>query len=168
MKFSVFFVDAWHSMWCPGDENQRTSSCSWECWGDWCDNRASLHRWFGGEPGEALLLCLGCSQGEDFAEEGQYKTGDKFQMSKNGLRKYRIRVYARVYVRVYVRVHMSEYMSATLQVGAVPTFGARLNMAKVRSCPNFTICWRVRCHGWLCQTYWNRFSKNNEDWRTVY
>ena len=32
-------------------------------------------------------------------------------MSKNGLRKYRIRVYARVYVRVYVRVHMSEYMA---------------------------------------------------------
>lgn len=33
------------------------------------------------------------------------------------------------------------------QVGSAPTFGARLNMAKVRNCANFKICWRVKCFG---------------------
>ena len=36
---------------------------------------------------------------------------------------------------------------STSKVGSVPTFGARLNMAKVRGASNIKICWRVRLLG---------------------
>lgn len=39
------------------------------------------------------------------------------------------------------------------QVGSVPTFGARLNMAKVRSSTNFKICWRVKFFAWFGSFY---------------
>ena len=36
---------------------------------------------------------------------------------------------------------------APSKVGSVPTFGARVNMAKVRGASNIKICWRVRLLG---------------------
>ena len=42
---------------------------------------------------------------------------------------------------------MNLQIPANLKVGSAPTFGARLNMAKVRNSTNFKICWRMKCFG---------------------